>query len=231
VSEEPEGGSADDAEPKLPVATAVSVPPLTPKEAEDAAREKLLTIDPEPHRFPNDGKLSAVVRKIDHAVGVGEQGFVFFLLALVVIVASTAAIHDKLTTDHLGRWWHTIVRGGTFVIAMFAAAYTTQEQRHLAMDLVSRKLSSKGRLMLGLALKVLTVAVCYYFYKGGRAQLAVVGTGETLSVFGIHINDVDVVSSISIAAVLISFHTIMHFIIDLDYLVRGVSPPERARAH
>jgi TRAP-type C4-dicarboxylate transport system permease small subunit len=205
--------------------------PLSPREAEDKARESLLSIDPEPHRFPNDGKLSRIVRRIDHAVGIGEQGFVFFLLALVVIVASTAAIHDKLTTDHLGRWWHTIVRGGTFAIAMFAAAFTTQEQRHLAMDLVSRKLAPKGRLMLGLALKVLTVAVCYYLFKSGRAQLSVVGTGETLSVFGIHLNDVDVVTSISIAAVLISFHTVLHFIIDLDYLVRGVSPPERTRAH
>jgi TRAP-type C4-dicarboxylate transport system permease small subunit len=204
---------------------------LTEREAEDAARENLLTIAPEPHRFPNDSKLSRIVRRIDHAVGIGEQGFVFFLLALVVIVASTAAIHDKLTTDHLGRWWHTIVRGGTFAIAMFAAAFTTQEQRHLAMDLVSRKLPPKGRLVLGLALKVLTVAVCYYLYKSGRAQLAVVGTGETLSVFGIHLNDVDVVTTISIAAVLISFHTILHFIIDVDYLARGVTPPERARAH
>jgi TRAP-type C4-dicarboxylate transport system permease small subunit len=223
VSEEPEGGSADDAEPKLPVATAIK--------AEPSARESLVTIDPEPTRFPHDSKLSRIVRRIDHAVGVGEQGFVFFLLALIVIVASLAAIHDKLTTDHLGRWWHTIVRGGTFAIAMFAAAYTTQEQRHLAMDLVSRKLTPKGRLMLGLALKVLTVGVCYFLFKSGRAQLGVVGTGETLSVFGMHINDVDVVSSISIAAVLISFHTILHFIIDVDYLVRGVSPPERARAH
>jgi TRAP-type C4-dicarboxylate transport system permease small subunit len=171
------------------------------------------------------------VRRIDHAVGAGEQGLVFVVLAAVVIVASLAAVHDKLTTDHLGRWWHTIVRGGTFAIAMFAAAYTTQEQRHLAMDLVSRKLSPKGRLLLGLGLKVLTVAVCWYFFKAGRAQLAIVGTGETLSLFGIHINDVDVVSTIFIAAVLISFHTTLHFIIDVDYLRRGVSPPERMRAH
>jgi TRAP-type mannitol/chloroaromatic compound transport system permease small subunit len=242
VSEEPEGGSADDAEPKLPVATAITDPPLTPREAEDAARESLLTIAPEPHRFPHDSKLSGTVRRIDHAVGAGEQGFVFFLLALVVIVASYAAIHDKLSDlefvrrhglleGHVGRWWHTIVRGGTFCIAMFAAAYTTQEQRHLAMDLVSRKVSPKARLVLGLALKVLTVGVCYYLYKGGRAQLGVVGTGETLSVFGMHINDVDVVTSISIAAILIAFHTTLHFIIDVDYLARGVSPPERARAH
>ena len=70
----------------------------------------------------------------------------FVLLALVVIVASLAAIHDKLATDHLGRWWHTIVRGGTFAIAMFAAAFATQQQRHLAMDLVSRRLPPRGRL-------------------------------------------------------------------------------------
>lgn len=231
MSEEPEGGSADDAEPKLPVATALTEPALTPREAEDAARESLLTIDPEPHRFPNDSKLSRIVRRIDHVVGVGEQGFVFFLLALVVIVASLAAVHDKLTTDHLGRWWHTIVRGGTFAIAMFAAVYTTQEQRHLAMDLVSRKLPPKGRMLLGLALKVLTVGICYFLFKSGRAQLKVVGTGETLSVFGMHINDIDVVTSISAAAVLIAFHTTLHFIIDVDYFVRGVAPPDRARAH
>jgi hypothetical protein len=237
----------------LPVATALTEPPLTAREAEDVARESLLTIAPEPHRFPNDSKLSGAVRKIDHGVGAIEQGFVFFLLALVVVVASLAAIHDKLTTDHLGRWWHTIVRGGTFCIAMFAAAYTTHEQRHLAMDLVSRKLPAKGRLLLGLALKVLTVIVCWYLYKSGRAQLEfchdlpidagnvhlltlqscspLVGEGETLSVFGMHINDIDVVTSISIAAVLIAFHTVLHFIIDVDYLARGVEPPERARQH
>ncbi len=236
MSEEPsEGGSADHAELEPPV------------------RESHLTIDPEPSRFPHDSKLSSRVRRIDHVAGNLEQGFVFFLLALVVIVASIAAIHDKLTNDHLGRWWHTIVRGGTFAIAMFAAAFTTQEERHLAMDLVSRKLSPKGRLLLGLGLKVLTLVVCWYLYKAGRAQLefctpvwfgpngghiiqfqscsALVGAGETLSFFGLHLNDVDVVSTIFIAALLIGFHTILHFIIDVDYLVRGVSPPERMRAH
>jgi len=233
---------SDDAAGPIPTATVVA-----------DAGESHLTIDPDPTRFPHDSQLSSRVRKIDHVAGSIEQGFVFFLLALVVIVASLAAIHDKVTTDHLGRWWHTIVRGGTFAIAMFAAAYTTQEERHLAMDLVSRKLSGKGRLILGLALKILTLVVCWYLYKAGRAQLefctpvwfgpnglqviefqacsALVGAGETLSVFSFHINDVDVVSTIFIAATLIGFHTILHFIIDVDYLVRGVTPPERMRAH
>ncbi|HET9991932.1 MAG TPA: hypothetical protein VFQ65_25560, partial [Kofleriaceae bacterium] len=139
MSEEPEGEKAGSAEP-IPRAVVIG-------EGDPPVRESHLTIDPEPTRFPNDSKLSGTVRKIDHAVGLAEQGLVFGLLALVVIVASLAAIHDKLTTDHLGRWWHTIVRGGTFAIAMFAAAFATQEQRHLAMDLVSRKLTTKGRLI------------------------------------------------------------------------------------
>jgi TRAP-type C4-dicarboxylate transport system permease small subunit len=246
VSEEPEGGSSADPAESIPKAVVVG-------EGDPPVRDSHLTIDPEPTRFPNDSKLSGTVRKIDHAVGLAEQWFVFGLLALVVVVASLAAIHDKLTTEHLGRWWHTIVRGGTFAIALFAAAFATHEQRHLAMDLVSRKLSVKGRLILGLALKVLTVGVCWYLYKGGLAQLeycvtqwvgpgdvhalqiqscsALVGKGETLSLFGMHLNDVDVVSSIFIAALLIAFHTVLHFIIDVDYLVRGVAPPERMRAH
>jgi len=224
VSEEPEGeGSADPAE-SIPKAIVIG-------EGDPPVRDSHLTIDPEPAKFPNDSQLSATVRRIDHIVGLGEQGLVFGLLALVVIVASLAAIHDKLTTDHLGRWWHTIVRGGTFAIAMFAAAFATHEQRNLAMDLVSRKLSVKGRLILGLALKVLTIAICVALFKSGIHQRGVVGEGETLSLFGFHLNDIDVVTTISIGAVLIIFHNVLHFIIDVDYLVRGVAPPERMRAH
>ncbi|MEO6777511.1 MAG: TRAP transporter small permease subunit [Kofleriaceae bacterium] len=218
MSEEPEGdkgGSADSAAPK-------SDPPV---------RDSHLTIDAEPANFPNDSKLSASVRRIDHVVGLGEQGLVFGLLVLVVFVASLAAIHDKVTPHHLGRWWHTIVRGGTFSIAMFAAAFATHEQRNLAMDLISRKLNVKGRLVLGLALKLLTIAICVALFESGLHQRAVVGQGETLSLFGIHINDIDVVTTISIGAALIILHNVLHFIIDVDYLARGVAPPERMRAH
>ena len=213
MSETPDEGG-------LPTATVITSPePPIP-----------LNIEPEIHRFPDDDKLTRTLRLVDHRIGVIEQGLVFGLLLLVVFVASWAAIHDKITTDHLGRWWHYIVRGGTFAIAMFAAVFATQEQRHLAMDLISRRLTPRGRLMLGLALKILTVAIAGMLFKSGLHQRAVAGGTESLSLFGIHINDTDIVTTISIGAAMIILHTVLHFIIDVDYLARGKTPPERQRS-
>jgi TRAP-type mannitol/chloroaromatic compound transport system permease small subunit len=205
-------------------------PPEGEAAAEPPARESHLSIDAEPSKFPDDDAACAWLRKIDHWLGVAEQGLVFGLLALVVTVAAIAAIHDKLVTEHIGRWWHYIVRGGTFAVAMFAAVYATQQQRHLAMDLVSRRLSPRGRLILGLVLKALTIAIAYMLYKSGRAQIAVAGGTESLDLFGLHIVDADIVSTIFIGAALIIVHTALHFAIDASYLARGKLPPERARS-
>lgn len=199
----------------------------------DAPPEAALALDAlgaPPVTYPDDGPLSARLRKLDHLLGTIEQGFVFGLLALVVIVAALAAIHDRLTTDHLGRWWHYIVRGGTFAIAMFAAVFATQQQRHLAMDLISRRLSPRGRLILGVALKLLTIGVVALLFQSGLHQREVAGGSESLNLFGFHINDADIVSTISIGAALIAVHSLIHIVIDVDYLVRGKLPPERARS-
>src|SRR6266436_5150031 len=70
----------------------------------------------DPPAYPDDGPVSKNVRKIDHYLGAGEQGLLFGLLAIVVLVAAAAALSDKLGGHQLGRWWHYIVRGGTFTI-------------------------------------------------------------------------------------------------------------------
>ncbi len=84
------------------------------------------------------------MRVVDNTLGRIEQGLLFALLAAVVLTAASAALSDKLFGHHLGRWWFTVVRGGTFTIAMFAAAFATHQQRHLAMDLVSRRLTPRS---------------------------------------------------------------------------------------
>jgi hypothetical protein len=220
----------DDAAPEP-----ADVPPTRKHEApvDPPSRDSHLSLERIPVGFPDDWVVSAFVRKVDRYLGLIEQGILLALLALVVSVAALAAIHDKLTPDHLGRWWHTIVRGGTFTIAMLAAAFATQQQRLLAMDLVSRRLSPRGRLILGLVLKLLTIGVTGLLFRSGIAQRDVarsLGGGEELSLFGLTINDVDVVTSISIGALLIVVHTWFHFAIDLEYLIRGKVPPERARS-
>ena len=182
-------------------------------------------------QFPDDGVVAKQVRRIDHTLGTVEQGLLFGLLAIVVIVAATAALSDKVGHHQLGRWWHYIVRGGTFSIAMFGAVFATYQQRHLAMDLVSRRMSARGRLVLGMVLKLFTIAISFLLFRSGMKQREVVGGLESLDVFGIFkVSDADIVTTMPIAAAMIMFHCALHIVVDVEYLVRGKLPPERARS-
>ena len=67
-------------------------------------------------------------------------------------------------------------------------------------------------------------------FQSGLHQRDVAGGSESLNVFGFHINDADIVTTISIGAAMIALHSVLHLIIDVDYLVRGKLPPERARS-
>ncbi|HET7500879.1 MAG TPA: TRAP transporter small permease [Kofleriaceae bacterium] len=228
----PDSASPDSGDSGVPTMT--EVPPTrrhhTPVTAAGPGAPLDGALGAHPMTFPDDGPLSRAVRTIDHILGRIEQGFVFGLLALVITVATIAALHDKVATEHIGRWWHYIVRGGTFAIAMFAAVFATQQQRHLAMDLVSRRLTPRGRLVLGVALKLLTIAVALVLFRSGLHQRAVAGGSEHLDVLGIRIVDADIVATISIGAALIALHSLLHLVIDVDYLMRGKLPPERARS-
>ena len=203
---------------------------LPPTRRHTSTHDAQLALGGAPTRFPDDSPLSRTLRQIDHVLGRIEQGVVFGLLALVVAVATLAALHDRIAASHIGRWWHYIVRGGTFAIAMFAAVYTTQQQRHLAMDLVSRRLSPRGRLILGVGLKLLTVGVVLLLFQSGLHQREVAGGNESLDLLGLHIVDADIVTTISIGAALIGVHALLHLAIDVDYLIHGKLPPERARS-
>lgn len=217
--------------PASPSADAVPLAAeLPPTRRNTSTHDVPLALAAEPLQFPDDGPLARSLRQVDHLLGRIEQAAVFGLLALVVVVAALAALHDRLVASHIGRWWHYIVRGGTFAIAMFAAAFATQQQRHLAMDLVSRRLAPRGRLILGVALKLLTLGVVALLFQSGLHQRQVAGGNESLDVLGLHIVDADIVTTISIGAALIGVHALLHLAIDAEYLIRGKLPPERARS-
>lgn len=177
------------------------------------------------HGYPDDGALSSIVRKVDGGVGMIEQAFLFLLLIAVVVTASSAALSDKLLGTHMGRWWFTVVRGGTFTIAMIAAAFATHQQRHLAMDLVSRRLSPRGRLILGMLLKVFTIVIAAVLFRSGMHQRDHVG-----GVVQEFVSDKTIVTMLPVGCALIILHSLLHIVIDIDYLVRGKLPPERARS-
>ena len=222
----------------------IDVPPTRKHEAptldEPPARESHLSLETIPVGFPDDGPVARTVREIDRWIGLVEQAALVAVFATVVLVASYTALHDKLAQMHLswgpeghvGRWWHYIVRGGTFVVAMGAAAFCTQQQRHLAMDLVSRRLSPRGRLLLGFSLKLIVIAAAVFLLRTGLtvAEADIVGGSESLDFWGIHIIDADIVMMVPIGAALIIVHCVLHAVIEAEYLVNGKLPPERTRS-
>jgi TRAP-type C4-dicarboxylate transport system permease small subunit len=223
VTEKDDDGVA----PEVPATTpgpAASAPPPDAA-AEPPARDSLLQMEANAAHFPDDGAVSHFVRRVDNRVGMIEQGLLFVLLAAVVLTAAGAALSDKLFHHHLGRWWFTVVRGGTFTIAMFAAAFATHQQRHQAMDLVSRRISPRARLILGTLLKVFTIVIAAVLFRSGMHQRDHVG--GTVEEF---VSDKTIVSMLPIGAALIILHSILHIVIDIEYLVRGKLPPERARS-
>jgi TRAP-type mannitol/chloroaromatic compound transport system permease small subunit len=177
------------------------------------------------HAFPDDGPLATSVRRADHLLGLAEQGVLFGLLAAIVLTAATATLSDKLFHYAVGRWWFTVVRDGTFAVAMFGAVIATQQQRHLAMDLVSRQLPPRGRLVLGVILKLFVIAIMMLLFRSGLAQRDTVGeSGDQF------ISDQTIVTTMPLAAALIMVHSVLHLLIDVDYLRRNKLPPERMRS-
>lgn len=210
-------------------ADAVAVPDDVPPTRRHATADPLheaAVLAGVPDGFPDDGPLAIWLRKADAALGVAEQAVLFCLLAAVVLTAAAAALSDRVLGIRLGRWWFDIVRGGTFSVAMIGAVFASHQQRHLAMDLVSRRLPPRGRLALRVILAVFTVFVAALLVRSGFHQLDTVGeeSGEHL------VSTHTIVMFMPIGAGLIIAHTILHMVIDLEYLVRGKAPPERMRS-
>jgi TRAP-type C4-dicarboxylate transport system permease small subunit len=175
--------------------------------------------------YPDDGPLAEWLRRVDRALGAGEQAVLFALLAAVVLSAAAAAL-SPIFGVHLGRWWFDVVRGGTFAVAMIGAVFASHQQRHLAMDLVSRRLPPRGRLILRVGLAVVTVGIVALLVRSGMHQIGAAGQGGGDAL----ISDATIVTLIPIGAVMIIAHTLLHMVIDIDYLARGKTPPERARS-
>ena len=200
------------------------IPATRPHESQPGIRPSALAIEPPP-QFPDDGPLSKSIRKLDHYIGIAEQAALFLVLMIVVVVAASHAIKEKIT--HLGLWWSAdVIRGGTFTLAMIGAAYATQQQRHLAMDLISKKLPPKPRLLLASALEIFTIAICIVFAYAGWTQLDAAGKETGRHLF----QATTIVTFLPVGTLLIALHAFLHLIIHLDYFARGKTPPERQRS-
>ena len=178
----------------------------------------------EPETYPDDSPLAARVRQVDHYTGLIEQLVLFGILAIVVLTGTAQAISTKAFDKSL-MWSFDVVRAGTFAIAMLGAAYATQQARHLSMDIVSRFVNPHTRLLMRIVLSLFVIFAAYLLLRSGLRLTERVGAE------GGHrgVVPMDAIAAmIPAGAGLVIFHTLLHLLIDVDYLRRGKTPPEKA---
>ena len=173
--------------------------------------------------FPDDGPLARGVRRIDGWLGRAEQVVLVALLATVVLTAGGHALLDRFGLYRL-EMKDEIVRAGTFAIALLGAAFASHQGRHLSMDLVSRRLSPRARLFLKVLLALFTIAIVVLVARSGLHLIDREKHEDHL------LSTRRIALLIPIGGALIIAHTILHTIIDVDYIVRRKTPPERMRS-
>lgn len=163
------------------------------------------------------------MRLVDTWVGRVEQALLVALLAIVVLTAASHALLDRFAHIRIESK-DQIVRAGTFAIAMLGAAFATHQGRHLSMDLISRRLSPRARLFLKVVLALFTIAIVVLVMRSAFHLIAREKPEEHL------LSTHRLAYLIPIGGAQIIFHTVLHTIIDIDYLLRRKTPPERMRS-
>jgi TRAP-type C4-dicarboxylate transport system permease small subunit len=173
--------------------------------------------------YPDDGQLARRMRRIDGWLGRVEQVVLVALLAIVVLTAGGHALLDRFGLYRI-EMKDEIVRAGTFAIALLGAAFASHQGRHLSMDLVSRRLSPRARLFLKVILALFTIVIVVLVVRSGLHLIEREKHEDQL------LSTRRIALLIPLGGALIIFHTVLHTIIDVDYIVRGKTPPERMRS-
>jgi TRAP-type C4-dicarboxylate transport system permease small subunit len=189
---------------------------------------------PPPVAYPDDDRLVRGLRQADRWVGIAEQVVLFWLLAQMVIIACVEAVAERMHSGFV--WSFLIVRDSTFAIAMIGAAFATYQQRNLSMDLVSRRLGHKARMVLRIFLGTITVfASSLFLYAGWLLRSKVVDEPNIATLHLKFLVEIPIpienltVTMIPVGASLVIFHTLVQMTIEIDYLSRGKLTPERER--
>jgi TRAP-type C4-dicarboxylate transport system permease small subunit len=176
--------------------------------------------------YPDDGPFSAKVRKVDDLVGRVEQVVLVTILAAIVLTGAGHALLEKFAHIRIP-FKDDVVRAGTFAIAMIGGAFASHQAKHLSMDLLSRRFSPRNRLFLKVVLGLFAVFVLILLIRSGLHNIE--NEKQFLQEDKL-ISRVKVAWLIPIGGALMILHTVLHTIIDIDYLARHKTPPERMRS-
>jgi TRAP-type C4-dicarboxylate transport system permease small subunit len=179
-----------------------------------------------PMTYPDDGRFSAFVRKLDGVFGTIQRFVLFAIFLTIVLVGSAHALLDRFAHIHLS-FKDDVIRTGTFAIAMLGGAFASQQAKHLSMDLLSRRFSPRNRLFLKVLLGLFVIFAMVLLIRSGWHNI------ENEKQFAAEdklLSRVRVAWLIPIGGAQMILHTVLHMLIDVDYIARRKTPPERMRS-
>lgn len=177
--------------------------------------------------YPDDDKLAAVVRSSDAMIGKFEQVVLVALLFSVMMIAVISTLSDKIANAHpFGHFKDDAIRGGTFAMALLGAAFAMHQGRHLSMDLISRRLKPRARLFLKVVLALFTIGAVLLMVRSGFHTIIKEAEFKAEDKL---ITPLRLAYLVPIGGAMIIVHTALHTIIDLNYIFRRKTPPEKMR--
>jgi len=184
--------------------------------------EKQAAPEAPPNPFRHDPPVAKLARKIDNAVGLGEQVLLFSLLMFLVVVSVLWFITEHLMSKPLENASYD-VRYTCFLIAMVGGAFACHHRRLLAMDFVSHFLPRRIKSWIRLTHTIFAAFIAGVFFKYGLYIYETTskerGAWHWMPAKAGN-------AAMALGAGLLLFHLVMQVVIDVDYLARGKTPPE-----
>jgi TRAP-type C4-dicarboxylate transport system permease small subunit len=169
---------------------------------------------------PPEPGLLVALRTVDRALGRVEE-VVLAAFLLVLLLVGVYGAYKRNIAPPSPFWSEEIIRYAVFFIGLTGAALAAQSDRLFNIDLITRKLTIRGRLILKLAQALFTIVVCYLFFDS-----ALVLRRSLLGEEGELVPPELGVLSLPIAMALIAFHMLVQLLIASYYLVTRGTPPE-----
>jgi TRAP-type C4-dicarboxylate transport system permease small subunit len=107
-----------------------------------------------------------LITKLDRVFAKAEEILLALLLVGMVILAALQVLLRNIWNTSID-WADTTLQNATLLLGLLGAAVATSEGRHLTIDIVSRLLGSRTKLLLKVVIGAFCVLLCAILAKGG----------------------------------------------------------------
>jgi TRAP-type C4-dicarboxylate transport system permease small subunit len=166
------------------------------------------------------------LRAVDGGLAKVEEIALAFLLIALIFLATYQA-YKRNYAPPAPFYTDELIRYSVFGIGLLGAALATHSERLINVDMITRVLSTRGKLIAKLVTAAFTIYMCWWFVRGGmhvrKINIQLHEEGEVIA-------PATAILALPIGTALIGIHLTLHAVIDAYYLATGKTPPKTEAA-